>query len=66
MKIICNKCKRVMKCLGNVNNMVYASYPAQWDEVYVCDKCKTKKTVRERAQMFDPIEHRDLEKYTEL
>jgi len=27
---------------------MYLSYPAQQDNVYVCEECKTKKTVRER------------------
>ena len=35
---------------GNVSNTIYTSYSVQWDDVYVCEKCQTKKTVRVYGQ----------------
>jgi len=40
-----------MQNLGNVSGVVYASYPEQWDEVYVCHNCKLKVTKREHGAM---------------
>jgi hypothetical protein len=48
MVIPCD-CGRLMKNLGNVSGLVMTSNPLQWDEVWVCDDCKTKKTVRVTA-----------------
>lgn len=58
------KCGEIMENLGNVSNMTYTSNPPQWDEVYVCHKCKTKKTVRVHAQL--PPDDSYLDNYTEL
>lgn len=49
IEIKCVKCGEKMKFLGNISGKVYASYPAQWDDVYICEKCKEKRTVRERG-----------------
>jgi len=46
--IKCEECKKQMEYLWNVSWIMYLSYPAQQDNVYVCEECKTKKTVRER------------------
>jgi len=35
-----------MKNIGNVNGVVFTSDPPQWDEVWICEKCKVKRTVR--------------------
>jgi len=43
----CDKCQKEMKLLGNISGMIYTSYPPQWDEFYICENCKTKKTIRE-------------------
>ena len=47
------KCKNghEMKNLGNVSGVVLTSYPEQWDEVWICERCKEKKTVRVHAKM---------------
>ena len=42
----CPKCKKEMVNKGNVSCIVYTTHPVQWDDVYVCDDCQTKKTVR--------------------
>lgn len=46
----CPKCGKNMVNKGNVSQMVYTSIPVQWDDVYVCEKCQTKKTVRVHEQ----------------
>lgn len=50
-KILCKKCKQSMEFLGNISNIIYASYPPQWDEVYICRNCKEKKTLREHGAL---------------
>jgi len=45
--ILCHTCNKPMRFLGNIDKIVYASYPPQWDDTYVCDNCKTKEKVRE-------------------
>ena len=42
----CPKCGKQMINKGNLRGMVYTSNPPQWDDVYVCENCKIKKTVR--------------------
>lgn len=42
----CPTCKKKMINLGNIDNRVYASNPPQWDETYVCHKCKVKRKER--------------------
>ena len=64
-EIICKKCGDKMKFLGNVSNVIYLSYPEQWDDVYVCDKCKTKEIIREHGQIYDPTGGRNLGEYTD-
>jgi len=54
-----------MHYLGNVSGIIYTSYPEQWDDVYVCDACKIKKTVRERGVAYDLTESRNLDEYLE-
>jgi len=51
-EIICNKCNKAMENLGNVSSIRYASYPAQWDDVYVCIECKEKRTVRKYEKII--------------
>ena len=60
----CPKCKQPMRNLGNVSGVVMASYPPQWDIVYVCDKDEVKKTVRERGTLPEPTP--DISSYKEL
>lgn len=60
-EIKCLKCGEIMRNLGNVSGMIYTSYPEQWDDVYVCDKCKTKQNVRESATL--PPDYSFLEGY---
>jgi len=62
-EIICKKCGEKMKYLGNISGIVFTSYPEQWDDVYVCDKCKTKETVREHGTIYDPTGGRNLDEY---
>ena len=52
-----------MKNLGNISGIVLTSYPEQWDEVYVCDECKTKQTVREHGYM--PPNYNHITEYKE-
>ena len=42
----CNKCKKEMINLWNLSWIAYTSDPIQWDEVYECNNCKIKETVR--------------------
>lgn len=42
----CSKCGNAMDNLGNIENKIYCSNPPQWDEVWVCHKCKLKRTIR--------------------
>jgi len=59
----CPKCNVEMENKGNVDNMIYASNPPQWDELYICEKCKLKKTVR----VHGTIDQReDYSTYTEI
>lgn len=46
MEINCNKCGFEMNNLGNISGILFLTKPDQWDEVYICDKCKEKITVR--------------------
>jgi hypothetical protein len=55
--IICETCHKEMKFLGNISGLVYTSYPEQWDDVYACDDCKTKQTVREHGYMTPNYNH---------
>ena len=64
-KMTCKKCGNEMEYLGNVSGMIYTSNPPQWDDVYVCDKCKTKETIREHGQTYDPTGGRNIGAYTE-
>ena len=57
-KVICKKCGKPMKYLGNISRIVYTSYPSQWDDVYVCQKDKIKQTIREKGEMPFLKEHR--------
>jgi len=63
-EVKCDECGEQMKFLGNVSGITYTSNPVQWDDVYVCDKCKTKKVVREHRAIYDPTEGRNLDEYT--
>jgi len=51
------KCKKghEMVNLGNVTGFIYPTEPAQWDDVWVCDECMTKKTVRVHGTKSAPI-----------
>lgn len=60
---ICNKCQKQMRFLGNISGVVYMSYPAQWDETYVCDDCKEKKVVRCRGAL--PTDYSFVDTYKE-
>ena len=62
-EISCETCHKQMKNLGNISGQVYTSYPEQWDEVYVCDECKTKQTVREHGYM--PPNYNHITEYKE-
>lgn len=62
--ITCPKCKQPMRNLGNVSNTIMASWPPQWDEVYVCDKDQLKKTVRKQGELPEPTP--DISNYKEL
>ncbi len=46
-KQICPKCKEPMHNVGNLDGIVYISYPAQWDETWVCHGCRLRKKIRE-------------------
>ena len=59
----CNKCSNKMEYLGNVSGMVYTSNPVQWDDVYVCHKCKEKITIREHGEL--PLDTSFLNNYPE-
>lgn len=62
----CEKCQIEMTNLGNLSGVVMTSYPPQWDEVYVCDNCKIKKTVRVQPEYPDPTGGRNLGDYQEI
>ena len=46
----CPGCNKPMENLGNISGVVYTSYPAQWDDVYVCHNCKRKVNKREHGK----------------
>ena len=50
-----------MENLGNVDNIVFASNPPQWDITFVCHSCKVKKRVRIRGR--DHVYPIDLSEY---
>ena len=54
-KILCGVCNKPMKNLGNISCVVLASYPPQWDEVYICETDKTKKTVRVHGALLTKV-----------
>jgi hypothetical protein len=45
MSEICD-CGKEMEGLGNVDNIIYTSYPPQWDEVWICRSCEKKRIRR--------------------
>jgi transposase-like protein len=57
MCIKCPLCKKDMENKGNISGMVFLSYPEQWDEVYVCETCHTKKTIRVYGQTKEPLDY---------
>lgn len=59
----CPKCNKEMENKGNVTGEIFTSYPAQWDELYVCDNCKTKKSVRVYGHVEQSV---DYSNYTEI
>jgi hypothetical protein len=61
--MIC-RCGKPMENLGNVNGVVFASCPPQWDEMHVCHECKVKRNVRRRDSLYTPSLH-ILDGYTE-
>lgn len=63
IKVICNKCGRNMKFVGNISGITYTSYPAQWEDTYICESCKEKKTVREHGISQD--DYSFIKKYPE-
>jgi hypothetical protein len=67
-EIKCLTCGEEMVCLGNTSGIVYTSYPPQWDVTYVCHKCKTKRTVREREEidLSETSSWRDYEEQSNL
>lgn len=48
-------CWKEMKNLWNISCIVYASNPPQWDDVYICEECKTKHSVRVHWKMTEKI-----------
>lgn len=48
---LCPKCGQPMINKGNVNGVVLTSNPPQWDELWVCDKDRTKLTKRVAGQL---------------
>jgi len=62
-KMQCPKCNMEMENKGNVDGVIYTSYPVQWDELYVCDNCKTKKSVRVHGHVEQKV---DYSAYTEI
>lgn len=59
----CPKCKREMKSYGNISGTIYCSYPAQWDEVFGCENCEIKTTVRMRGTL--PPDYSHVNKWNE-
>ncbi len=45
MKELC-ECGKEMENLGNIDHIIYTSYPPQWDETWVCRGCKKKRVKR--------------------
>ena len=48
--VLCEK-GHPMEDVGNVSGRVLTSYPAQWDETYICRICNTKRVVRKRGSI---------------
>ena len=49
-------CWKEMKNLWNIDCVIYTSYPAQWDDTYICETCKTTRKVREHWQVAENID----------
>lgn len=64
--INCPDCDKPMKNMGNLSRMIYTSYPAQWDDVYVCHDCKIQKSVRVMGardeDLWEPIKNYEVRK----
>lgn len=41
----CPNCNKEMINLGNIEGLDFTTTPSQWDQVWVCDDCKVKKTI---------------------
>jgi len=49
----CPKCNEEMENLGNIENTIYPTYPAQWDDTYICRKDKIKIKKRVHGKLMD-------------
>ncbi len=58
----CN-CAKPMRNIGSIDGIIHTRALPQWDEVHVCDECKTKKIVRVYGDKLISI---DLSDYEEL
>lgn len=61
---ICPECGKTMKNLGNISGFIYDSYPAQWDEVFVCETDKVKETIRKYDSL--PPDYGHIKTYKEI
>ena len=60
----CEGCGGEMENLGNRSGYVYESMPPQWNDVYICRKCKIKMNIRVRG--VDKTDQTDLSDYTQI
>lgn len=64
--MVCLKCNSPMDYLGNIDHIVYPTDPPQWDEIWVCHKCKLKKTIRVYGASTLDSREIDLSEYHEI
>jgi len=62
--MICPQCSSEMQNLGNINNTVYTSNPVQWDDTYVCHRCKVRINKREHGAL--PPNYSWVDEYKKL
>lgn len=59
----CLKCGKPMINLGNIDGVIYDTFPEQWDDILVCDNCKVKIKLRRYGKLAPK---RDISDYTEI
>lgn len=57
----CPKCGKPMENKGNVDRRIFATYPPCWNDTYVCEDCKVKKSVFHSNKIMPEPDYKDYE-----